>query len=34
VVELARELKRLKPRRSILLFNFGGEEEGLLGSQY
>ncbi|WLT30365.1 M20/M25/M40 family metallo-hydrolase [Geothrix sp. PMB-07] len=34
VVELARELKDAKPRRSILLLNFAGEEEGLLGSQY
>jgi hypothetical protein len=34
VVELARMLKGAKPRRSILLLNFGGEEEGLLGSQY
>ncbi len=34
VVELARELKRARPKRSILLLHFGGEEEGLLGSQY
>ncbi|MBI1752079.1 MAG: M20/M25/M40 family metallo-hydrolase [Acidobacteria bacterium] len=34
VVELARELKKAKPRRSILLLHFAGEEEGLLGSQY
>ncbi|HJW73878.1 MAG TPA: M28 family peptidase [Geothrix sp.] len=34
VVELARMLKGARPRRSILLLNFGGEEEGLLGSQY
>lgn len=34
VVELARELKRDRPRRSILLMHFGGEEEGLLGSSY
>ncbi|GLH71814.1 hypothetical protein GETHLI_03160 [Geothrix limicola] len=34
VVELARELKRSRPRRSILLLHFAGEEEGLLGSQY
>jgi hypothetical protein len=34
VVELARTLKKAKPRRSILLLHFGGEEEGLLGSQY
>ncbi len=34
VVELARELKAARPRRSILILNFGGEEEGLLGSQY
>jgi len=34
VVELARELKRARPRRSILLMHFGGEEEGLLGSSY
>ncbi|WP_243316580.1 M28 family peptidase [Geothrix paludis] len=34
VVELGRELKRARPRRSILLMHFGGEEEGLLGSSY
>jgi len=34
VVELARELKRARPKRSILLLHFAGEEEGLLGSQY
>jgi len=34
VVELARQLKKARPRRSILLLHFGGEEEGLLGSQY
>ena len=34
VVELARQLKAEKPRRSILLLHFSGEEEGLLGSQY
>jgi Zn-dependent M28 family amino/carboxypeptidase len=34
VVELARELKASKPRRSILLLHFSGEEEGLLGSQH
>jgi hypothetical protein len=34
VVELARELKQAKPRRSILLLHFAGEEDGLLGSQY
>ncbi len=34
VVELARELKARPNRRSILLLHFGGEEEGLLGSQY
>ncbi len=34
VVELARELKQARPRRSILLLHFGGEEEGMLGSQY
>ena len=34
VLELARELKRARPRRSILLMAYGGEEEGLLGSQY
>jgi Zn-dependent M28 family amino/carboxypeptidase len=34
VLELARTLKAAGPRRSILLMNFGGEEEGLLGSQY
>jgi hypothetical protein len=34
VLELARELKRARPRRSILLMAYAGEEEGLLGSQY
>ncbi len=34
VVELARELKKARPKRSILLLHFSGEEEGLLGSQY
>jgi len=34
VVELARALKQARPRRSILLLHFAGEEEGLLGSQY
>ncbi|HCZ32906.1 MAG TPA: hypothetical protein DHV93_05290 [Holophagaceae bacterium] len=34
VVELARELKKARPRRSILLMHFGGEEEGLLGSNH
>ena len=34
LVELARQLKDAKPKRSILLLHFGGEEEGLLGSQY
>lgn len=34
VVELARQLKKERPRRSILLLHFAGEEEGLLGSQY
>jgi hypothetical protein len=34
VVELARALKKARPRRSILLMHFGGEEEGLLGSGY
>ena len=34
VVELARQLKQARPKRSILLLHFGGEEEGLLGSQY
>jgi len=34
VVELARALKQARPKRSILLLHFGGEEEGLLGSQY
>jgi len=34
VVELARELVKARPKRSILLLNFAGEEEGLLGSQY
>ncbi len=34
VVELARTLIQAKPKRSILLLHFAGEEEGLLGSQY
>ncbi len=34
IVELARQLKKERPRRSILLLHFAGEEEGLLGSQY
>jgi hypothetical protein len=34
VLELARELKKARPRRSILVMHYGGEEEGLLGSQY
>lgn len=34
VVELARQLKKARPRRSVLLLHFGGEEEGMLGSQY
>lgn len=34
VLELGRQLKRARPKRSILLLHFGGEEEGLLGSQY
>jgi len=34
VVELARELVQARPKRSILLLHFGGEEEGLLGSSY
>ncbi len=34
IVELARELKKNRPKRSILLLHFAGEEEGLLGSQY
>lgn len=34
VLELARQLKRARPRRSILLLHFGGEEEGLLGSSH
>ena len=34
VVELGRELKEARPRRSILLMHFGGEEEGLLGSSH
>ncbi|MDP1833178.1 MAG: M28 family peptidase [Geothrix sp.] len=34
VVELARELMKARPKRSILLLHFAGEEEGLLGSQY
>jgi len=34
VLELARQLNKERPRRSILVLHFGGEEEGLLGSQY
>ena len=34
IVELARQLKQARPKRSILVLHFGGEEEGLLGSQY
>jgi hypothetical protein len=34
VVELARELKKARPKRSILILHFAGEEEGLLGSSY
>jgi hypothetical protein len=34
VLELGRELKRAKLRRSILLMHFGGEEEGILGSSH
>ncbi len=34
VLELGRELKQTRPRRSILLIHFGGEEEGVLGSSY
>ena len=34
LVELARELKKARPKRSILFLHFGGEEEGLLGSSY
>jgi len=34
VLELARTLKAKPPARSILLLNFSGEEEGLLGSAY
>lgn len=34
IVELARELKKARPKRSILFLHFGGEEEGLLGSSY
>lgn len=34
IVELARELKKARPKRSILILHFGGEEEGLLGSSY
>jgi hypothetical protein len=34
IVELARELKRARPKRSILILHFAGEEEGLLGSSY
>ena len=32
LLELARQLKSMKPRRTILLAHFSGEEEGLLGS--
>jgi hypothetical protein len=34
VLELARTFQAHPPRRSILLLNFSGEEEGLLGSAY
>jgi hypothetical protein len=34
VLELARELKQHPPKRSVLMLNFSGEEEGLLGSAY
>jgi hypothetical protein len=32
VLELARELRKAPPKRSILLMHFSGEEEGMLGS--
>lgn len=32
VLELARTLRKARPRRSILIFHFSGEEDGLLGS--
>jgi hypothetical protein len=32
VLELARELSKAPPRRSVLLLHFSGEEEGMLGS--
>jgi hypothetical protein len=34
VMELARQLKEARPKRSILLAHFSGEEEGLLGSAH
>ena len=34
LMELGRRLKSAKPRRTILLTHFSGEEEGLLGSSY
>jgi hypothetical protein len=34
VIELARLLRRNPPKRSVMFVTFGGEELGLLGSQY
>lgn len=34
LMELARELKDSKPKRSILFIHFSGEEDGLLGSSH
>ena len=34
VLELARELKSTRPKRSLLFLHFSGEEEGLLGSAW
>jgi hypothetical protein len=34
VMEIARQLKEAKPKRTILLAHFSGEEEGLLGSAH
>jgi len=33
LLELARALSKMKPRRSIVLISFSGEEQGLLGSR-
>lgn len=34
LLEVARALSKLKPKRSILFVSFSGEEEGLLGSRF